>query len=171
MRRGVLRALGVVLLFVLFAAAGLCARTWGFGLARISGTSMNNTLRDGDVVLVTRFDYRDGRHPAFGDVAECRFPGREDTYVKRVMGLPGDDIAFSQGFLTRNGEGVTEPYVSSVTDDYHIRLAEDQYLLLGDNRAESYDSRMTEIGPIGRDAFVGKVRCIVWPLSRAGRVE
>ena len=165
------RLIGVVAALLACAALGLAVRLWGVGLVRITGASMNNTLISGDIVLVTRFDYRGGRHPAFGDVAECRFPGREDTYVKRVMGLPGDDIAFSQGFLTRNGEGVTEPYVSSVTDDYHVRLAEDQYLLLGDNRAESYDSRMPDMGPVGAEAFSGRVRAIVWPLDRIGGVN
>ncbi|MBR2698148.1 MAG: signal peptidase I [Clostridia bacterium] len=165
------RLIGVIAALLACAALGFAVRLWGMGLVRITGASMNNTLRSGDIVLVTRFDYRGDRRPAFGDVVECRFPGREDTYVKRVMGLPGDDIAFSQGFLTRNGEGVTEPFVSSVTDDYHIRLAEDQYLLLGDNRAESYDSRMPDMGPVGAEAFSGRVRAIVWPPDRIGGVN
>ena len=163
--------IGAVAALLLCAALGLAVRLWGVGLVRITGASMNNTLISGDIVLVTRFDYRGDRRPAFGDVVECRFPGREDTYVKRVMGLPGDDIAFSQGFLTRNGEGVTEPYVSSVTDDYAVSLAEDQYLLLGDNRKESYDSRMPDMGPVGAEAFSGRVRAIVWPLDRIGGVN
>ena len=170
MRRGVLRALGVVLLFVLFAAAGLCARTWGFGLARISGTSMNNTLRDGDVVLVTRFDYLGGRTPEFGDVVECRFPNRRDTYVKRVAGLPGEAVELSGGSLYRNELRMSEPYVSSLAADYSIRLNEEQYFMLGDNRAESYDSRMEDMGPVTASAFLGRVRFVVWPLNRLGRV-
>ncbi len=165
------RYIGALVALLIVVALGLAARLWGVGLVRITGTSMNNTLKSGDIALVTRFDYRNGRHPAFGDVVECRFPGRGDTYVKRVVGLPGDDIAFSEGFLTRNGEGVTEPYVSSVTDDYAVSLAEDQYLLLGDNRKESYDSRMPDMGAVGAAAFSGRVRCIVWPPDRIGGVN
>lgn len=171
MRRGVLKALGVLLLFAVFAAAGLCARTWGFGLTRISGASMTNTLRDGDIVLVTRFDYLGGRTPRFGDVVECRFPNREDTYVKRVAGLPGDEIALSGGSLYQNGLRMSEPYVSSLAEDYRVALDDDAFLLLGDNRAESYDSRMPDMGPVGASAFLGRVRFVVWPLDRLGKVR
>ena len=165
------RFIGPVAVLAVCAALGLAVRLWGVGLVRITGNSMNNTLKSGDIVLVTRFDYRGGRTPGFGDVVECRFPGRTDTYIKRVMGLPGDSVAFSSGFLTRNGMAVSEPYVSSVTDDYRIDLADDQYLLLGDNRAESYDSRMEDMGPVGADAFSGRARCILWPLNRIGGVK
>lgn len=165
------RWLGALLALAVAAALGIALRLWGVGLVRISGASMNNTLKSGDVVLVTRFDYRSGRTPDFGDVVECRFPGREDTYIKRVAGLPGDSVAFSRGFMTRNGEAVSEPYVSSVTDDYEITLADDQYLLLGDNRAESYDSRMPDMGAVGADAFSGRARWIVWPPDRIGGVN
>lgn len=164
------RIISLIIALLTIALLGLAVRQWGVGLVRITGNSMNNTLKSGDIVLVTRFDYRGGRVPRFGDVVECRFQGRKDTYIKRVMGLPGDDIQFSQGFLTRNGTRVSEPYVSSVTEDYEITLADGQYLMLGDNRAESYDSRMADMGPVGADAFPGRVRCILWPLNRIGGV-
>ena len=165
------RAIAAVLALALCALAGMGLRTWGVGVVRIAGTSMNNTLLSGDLALVTRFDYRGGRAPDFGDIVECRFPGREDTYIKRVMGLPGDEIAISNGFFYRNGASVSEPYVSSYAEDYAVTLGEDQYLLLGDNRAESYDSRMADIGPVGASAFIGKVRFILWPLGRIGGVN
>lgn len=165
------RFLGAAAVLLVCAALGVAIRFWGLGLVRITGASMNNTLKSGDIVLVTRFDYRGTRTPEFGDVVECRFPGREDTYIKRVIGLPGDSIAFSQGFLSRNGETVSEPYVSSVTEDYQIELGDERYLLLGDNRAESYDSRMPDMGAVDADAFSGRVRCIVWPIDRIGAVK
>ena len=164
-------ALLVVLVLLICLGLGLTVRLLGVGLLRVTGSSMNNTLRDGDIVLVTRFDYRGGRTPGRGAVVECRFPGRDGNYIKRVVGLPGDRLAFSEGFLTLNGEAVMEPYVSSVTDDYAIELEEDQYLLLGDNRAESYDSRMSDMGAVGADAFSGRVRAVVWPLKRIGGIE
>ena len=171
MRRGVIQALGVVLLFVLFAVAGLCLRTWGFGLVRISGTSMNNTLRDGDIVLVTRFDYLGDRVPDFGHVVECTFPGRADTYVKRVAGLPGETIELRSGLLYRDELRISEPYVSSLAEDYQITLGSEEYLLLGDNRAESYDSRMEDMGTVGASAFLGRARFVIWPLNRLGKVR
>ena len=165
------RWIGALVALLVCAALGLAVRLWGVGLVKVTGSSMNNTLRDGDIVLVTRFDYRGGRTPGRGDVVECHFPGRDGDYIKRVMGLPGDRVAFEQGFLTLNGESVMEPYVSSVTDDYAVELSDNQYLLLGDNRAESYDSRMSDMGAVGADAFSGRVRAVVWPIMRVGAVK
>ena len=62
-----------------------------FHTVRIEGTSMVDTLRGGDLALVTRFDYRIGA-PERGDIVECSFPGRSGTYIKRVIGLPGDTV-------------------------------------------------------------------------------
>ncbi|MBR1560504.1 MAG: signal peptidase I [Clostridia bacterium] len=167
MRRG----LAALMALLLFAAAGLCVRTWGFGLTRIAGTSMNATLRDGDVVLVTRFDYLGGGTPSFGDVVECRFPNRRDTYVKRVAGLPGEAVAISGGALYRDGQRMSEPYVSSFAEDFETVLNSEQFLLLGDNRADSYDSRMPDMGPVDAGAFLGRARLVVWPLQHFGIVR
>ena len=164
------KAAGIAVLLALVAMGGLWLRGHAFGLVRISGTSMSDTLRNGDVVLVTRFDYRD-QLPALGDVVACRFPGREDVYIKRVAGLPGMGVEIRSGRLRLDGFPVEEPYVSSEAEDYETALGDDQYLLLGDNRAESYDSRMPDMGPVGADAIVGRVRFIVWPLNRLGGVD
>jgi signal peptidase I len=124
----------------------------------------------GDLALVMRLDFkRDG--VSRGDVVQCRFPGRGSTYVKRIIGLPGDEIAFTGGKLTVNGAPVDEPYLSSPTDDYAVRLGRDEYLALGDNRAESYDSRMSDIGPIHSADILGRVRLILFPLGRFGPVR
>ena len=162
------RAARLMLLATLCAAALLFYRN--IGTVRVAGSSMVDTLEGGDIALVTRWDYR-SVGPGFGDVVECRLPGRVDTYIKRVVGLPGDRIAFRDGALYRNGTQVSEPYVSSPTEEYAVSLGGDEYLLLGDNRAESYDSRMTDIGPVGREAFIGRVRWILWPFDRFGRVD
>jgi len=169
-RRRLLRLFGALLVIALAAGLGLAARQW-FGIVRISGTSMNDTLQDGDLVLFTRFDYRFGGLPGFGQVVECRSPGRADTYVKRVIGLPGQSVALRGGTLTIDGRAVSEPYVSSEAEDYEIRLGEDAYLLLGDNRAESYDSRMADMGTVDRTALLGRARLILWPPERFGAVE
>ena len=165
------RALSAALALVLAAGLGLSLRQWGFGLTRVAGTSMSDTLRDGDVALVTRFDYLGGRTPDFGDVVACRFPGRTDTYLKRVAGLPGETVTIAGGTLYRDGARVSEPYVSSFPEDYAVALGEGEYLLLGDNRADSYDSRMPDMGPVGAEAFLGRARLILWPLSRFGIIK
>ena len=131
---------------------------------------MNDTLSGGDIALVVRCAYRQSA-PRRGDVVECRFPGRADTYVKRVIGLPGETLAFSGGALTVDGAAVAEPYVSTPTEDCEVTLGEDEYFVLGDNREASYDSRMEDMGPIGLDGFVGRVVFVLWPPERMGAVD
>ena len=168
-RRGYVRL--AILLVAAVVALGFGLRRWVACTVRVAGTSMQDTLRASDVALVTRFDYRRGRGPSRGDVVQCVFPGRSDTYIKRVVGLPGETIRFSGGALTVDGQPVEEPYVSTPTEDYELRLGQGEYLVLGDNRAESYDSRMADMGPVGANAFLGRVRCILWPPERIGPVQ
>lgn len=154
----------------LVACLGLWAREHLISTVRIEGSSMENALTSGDVALVLKRGplYRE---IAFGDVVECDFPGREGSYVKRVVGLPGDDIRFSNGALTRSGQPVSESYVSSETGDFEISLGEDEVLLLGDNRAQSYDSRAEDMGCPPQEEILGRVCWILWPLSRFGPVR
>ena len=161
------RALTFILTVVIAAAAGIAARTWLVSTVRIAGTSMADTLLSGDVVLTTRI----GGEPEFGDVVECTFPGRSGSYVKRIVGLPGDTVEFIDGSLLRNGRPLSEPYVSSYTDDMRIELGEDEYFVLGDNRAESYDSRAEDMGCISRSRILAAAQWILWPIDRFGPVE
>ena len=126
---------------------------------------MVDTLRSGDVVLVTRFDYRIGT-PDRGDVVECSFPGRSGTYIKRVIGLPGDTVEIIDSRVYVNGAPLSEPYASGSSEDYAVRLGEDEYLVLGDNRSQSYDSRAADMGFIGRDNLLGRVRIALNPFRR-----
>lgn len=161
------RALVAAAAVMLAVALGLLLRQYAFGLVRVAGTSMEDTLLSGDLTLATRFDGGIQR----GDVVECRFPGRADTYVKRIIALPGDSVAFSDGRLLLNGEAVDEPYVSSQTEDYALELGEDEYLALGDNRLDSYDSRMDDMGPVSRGDILGRIRWIIYPLGRFGPIQ
>lgn len=161
------RWLKFMLTLVIAAAIGLALRHWCVGLVRISGSSMSHTLENGDWTLVTRRVTT----PKFGDVVECTFPGRSGHYIKRVIGLPGDWIQFTEGVLYVNGQALSEPYVSSPTSDLSIQLGEDEYFVLGDNRAESYDSRNEDMGCIRAENFLGYVRAIVWPPERIGFID
>lgn len=161
------RILSFTLALTIAVCLGFAIRTWLFSAVRIAGSSMENTLFSGDIALITRFE----KNPDRGDVMECTFSGRSGSYVKRVVGLPGDTVEFSGGALTINGRPLSEPYVSSATDDMRITLGPDEYFVLGDNRAESYDSRAEDMGCIRRDQFLGRARWILWPVSRFGPVE
>ena len=157
------RALKAAIALIIALAVFLLVHTFVFHTSRVEGSSMEATLRSGDVVLVTRFDYRFGHTPARGDIVECRFPGRSGVYIKRVIGLPGDEVVYQDGHGYINGAALSEPNATGPFEDYSAVLGEDEYLVLGDNRGESYDSRAEDMGFLSADCFLGRVRCVLWP--------
>ena len=134
---------------------------------RVVGASMEPTLQSGDCVLVTRWDYLNAA-PARGDVALCRFPDRAGSYIKRVIGLPGETIRLENGQTFVNGQLLEEPFATPADADFETTLGADQYLVLGDNRPASYDSREEDIGSLASGDFLGRVRLIIWPPERFG---
>lgn len=154
---------------------------------RVDGTSMTDTLQNGEIVLVSKLDYRFGSMQR-GDVVICRYPGRMESslpigaavsldhytlFVKRLVALPGDTVEISSGVLYVNGEAVPNPEkMGSVPRDYALRqLGEDEYFVIGDNRRTSHDSRSDDVGPISASAIMGKVKCVLLPLSKIRGVE
>ena len=164
-----------LLLLLLALAVGLFIRRYVLCFTRIQGRSMLSTLRNGQWAFVTRFDYLLGR-PRRGDIVICFFPGRmmkrlpflRQMMVKRVVGLPGEAVAFEEGRVLIDGQPLKEPYL----DPQHTRrrstrppitLGPDQYFVLGDNRDASHDSRA--VGPLQRRMIVGRVRFLL-PFTR-----
>lgn len=146
-------------------------RTFLFEPVRVDGSSMANTLTNGEVMFVTKPEYIFGDPQRF-DVVICHYPGRGNTnFVKRVVGLPGDTVEVKNGYLYVNGEKYEEAYLT-YRPDYSLApytVPEDMYFVLGDNRANSNDSHI--IGPISRDMIVGHVRSVLWPLNSWRAIE
>ena len=148
----------------------LIIKTFFFEIITVEGNSMLDTLHSGDRLYVSlltpRFqDYEQG------DIVICYYPGREDRCVKRIIGLPGETVEIKSGSVYVNGEPLEEDYLTHLAG-YHYPstvLAEDEYFVLGDNRPISHDSHSLDVGPVNR--IEGKVRFILWPLSRFGSVE
>ncbi len=135
---------------------------------RIPSGSMVPTLEVGDRVLVNKFIYRFediGR----GDLALFEGPGGEAT-IKRVVGLPGDGIAVWDGVLFVNGESRKESYVDYRLADSTFfgpeKVPEGHVFVMGDNRANSRDSR--DFGPVPEKEVLGEVFLRLWPPDRAG---
>ena len=158
------RSYKATFLFLALAVTFVLLRMFVVHTVRIQGSSMDNTLRDGEIALVTGFDYRFGGKPERGDIVECAFPNRSGTYVKRVIGLPGEFIEIRNGKTYIDGEYFAENYVNSRAEDYAVTLGEGEYFVLGDNRAESYDSRSADMGLLKKENFLGRVRMVLSPL-------
>ena len=171
---------------VLLAAAAV--RSSLFTLVRVDGNSMSGTLQNGERMLVSVADVALNGVDR-GDVVICRYPNRGwDSFVKRVVAVPGDAVYREYGvthvvYAERTDRGVEiydtplDPaYVLtgfSAADDYAPRLlGNGEYFVVGDNRYSSHDSRdwldsdpSEDVGPISGDMIVGRVRQVIWPLS------
>ena len=134
------------------------------------------TGRFNDRVLVARIVYR-FRDPRRGEIAVFHAPATArrlctegGTYLKRVIGLPGDVVSERHGVVYVDGRRLREPYVSPADRDTRTatwaRLGPDEYFVIGDNRSASCDSRSW--GPVRRSAFVGPVVATYWPPTRWG---
>lgn len=162
-----------VLTIAIAVVAAMCIRNFIFEPVRVDGHSMCDTLQDREVMFTTRFDYVFGK-PQFGDVVICKYPGRGNTkFVKRVMGVPGDTIEIRDFQLYRNGEAVDQSFLTPSRNCNSLRsmmfgpvtLEDDQYLVMGDNRDNSNDSRY--IGPVSENMILGHVRCVFFPFKNA----
>ena len=157
-----------------------------FMLIRMDGTSMNDTLVNNERLFATVADMK-LHGPSRNDVVICHYPNRGSTwFVKRVKGMPGDQVERVGGvtyvtYTDESGETVRESLdrAPGSHDDYEpYTLGEDEYFVVGDNRAVSHDSRdwndsdpSRDVGPISRKLIAAKVRCVIWPLDRIRGVE
>ena len=158
------QTLRLVVLLAVVLSLNLAIRLYVFRVVRVQGTSMATTLNSGDLAVVTCFDYRLGR-PRRGDVVQCRFPRRNGVYLKRLIGLPGETVEIIDSRVYIDGVALSEPYATGASEDYRAELGANDYLVLGDNRAESYDSRAGDMGAIHRKDILGRVR-IAFPPFR-----
>jgi len=135
----------------------------------VRGDSMLPNFAKGDVVLVSRGAFKQDV-PARRDVVAVRDPGGSGMlYLKRVIGHPGERVALSVGLLYIDGQQTSEPYLVGLPSKLGLSttnwlLGEGEYLVLGDSRSHSTDSR--NFGPVSADKIVGKVWLRVWPIKR-----
>ncbi len=157
---------------------GLCAAvvailfyTLSFNVSVVRGSSMSPGIHDGDRILIEPWSYVFAG-VSRGDVVVMRSPVDPSVdYIKRVIGLPGDEILVAAGAVWVNGELLREPY--AVQEDRELfqwtRVIDEHYFVLGDNRPHSSDSR--EFGLVPASFLRGRVDLRVWPLPRMGWLE
>lgn len=161
--RGRAAGLSLITLLVVAAVAVLAATLW-LPVLQVTGTSMSPTLSDGDIVLASK-----AGNIERGDVIAFYYNDR--ILVKRVIGLPGEEISIDgEGNVYINGEHYEEPDILEkapglIDVKLPLTVAEDSYFVMGDNRAVSMDSRTTEIGTIYSGRIIGKVVLRLWPLG------
>jgi signal peptidase I len=160
----------LVILLVSFALVFGFVRPFVVEAFYIPSESMVPTLRVGDRVLVNKFIYR-FTEPQRGDIIVFRsVEGDNEDLIKRVVGVPGDKIAVRRGKLFVNGEPQKEPYVNKKYPDRSYfapkTVPKDHVFVMGDNRANSRDSRF--FGPVPDENIEGEAFLRFWPLHRFG---
>lgn len=137
---------------------------------RVKGRSMEKTLIEKDYLLVEKLSYMTGEMQR-GDVIICYFPqNNEYSCVKRIIGLPGETVEIKNGIVYVNGIQLNEPYLTNEVNAMHDGkwlVEEDTVFALGDNRRVSHDSSAKDVGCIPMERVVGRVRCALFPTSRA----
>ena len=142
---------------------------------KVEGTSMMPGLADQERIFINKFTYRFGLGSIErGDTVVFEFPGDiSKSYIKRVIGLPGDRVRIDSGQVYVNGRPLLEDYVEpDYRDDVSMRetlVKPGQYFVLGDHRNSSSDSRVW--GTVLRKYIYGKAVFCYWPLSKMGRLK
>ena len=164
---GMLVYVGIVLAVTFLIITFVGQRT------HVSGESMENTLDDGDQLIVDKVTYR-FRAPERYDIIVFPFRYKDNTYyIKRIIGLPGETVQIVDGEIYINWEVLQESYGREVMQDAGlaaepITLGDDEYFVLGDNRNYSSDSRDPSVALIHRKEIVGRAWLRIWPLSSFG---
>jgi signal peptidase I len=142
---------------------------------RVEGTSMMPTLNDEERIFINQFTYRFGiSQISRGDTIVFWYPwDRSKSYIKRVIGLPGDKVEIEDGQVFVNGHELNESYLP---DEYRDRSSMErkvvppgEYFVLGDHRASSNDSRVW--GTVPRNLIFGKAVFAYWPVDKMGAVR
>ena len=142
---------------------------------KVEGTSMMPGLTDQERIFINKYEYKLSADAIRrGDLVVFHFPlDVSQSYIKRVVGLPGDTVQIDHGRVLVNGRNLDEPYVP---DEYRDQFSlpkesvpSGHYFVLGDHRNSSSDSRMW--GFVDRGEIYGKAVFIYWPLNRLGRVR
>lgn len=132
-------------------------------LQQVVGSSMSPKYEDRNVVLLNKINYKLFQVKRFDIIS---FKYNDTKYlIKRVIGLPGETIEYKNNILYVNGKAVSEDFLDDgiVTSNFEFEvIPDDKYLVLGDNRTDSLDSR--EIGFISKKDIIGKVAFKLWPL-------
>ena len=145
----------------------------------VEGASMENTLHNGDNLIVDKLSYR-FHDPERFDIIVFPFQFQDNTYyIKRIIGLPGETVQImDDGSIYINGEKLEENYGMEVIKPETIgraaepiELGDDEYFVMGDNRSNSSDSRTDMVGNIKRENIIGKAWLRIWPVSDFGVLQ
>ena len=154
--------------YILIIVVVFLIRTYIATTIKVNGTSMNDTLNHKDTMILNKLDVRLNELERF-DIVVIE---TGDTYlIKRIIGLPGESIQYKDGNLYINGKKMKDPYFKNEnTNDFDVvRIPENHYFVMGDNRSDSIDSRI--IGVINKKNITGTTKFVIFPFKNFGIVK
>ena len=155
---------------IVVAAVAVLIATLAFPVLQISGSSMEPTLNDEEIVVLLKT-----ANMKKGEL--CCFSYQNKLLIKRVVGLPGDKIIVdTDGNVYVNDELIDEPYITDrafgeCDITFPCYVTDNHYFVLGDHRSTSIDSRSSTIGLVGEEFIVGKIFFRIWPFESIGLVD
>ena len=155
-----------ILSYVIIILVVVLVRTFIITPVRVVGSSMDKTLKEGEILLLEKIDKKYKRY----DIVVIK--ENNERIIKRIIGMPGESVKIVEGVIYINGEAIEDKYASSYTGDFSLDkfdldvIPEDSYFVLGDNRIVSKDSRL--LGPINKKKIQGKAIYRIWPVNKFG---
>jgi signal peptidase I len=171
-RKAAIEALDWVKAIAIAIVVAIGLRMFVFEIVRVQGPSMQDTLYTGQRVYVDKLFHKIGGLKR-GDVVECyytRYDNGKDSYIKRVIGLGGETVEISNGKIFIDGIEYDDPQFDEVERNSgryegKWKVPEGCYFVVGDNRLDSNDSRMSMVGCIPEKDIIGKGVFVIWPLN------
>ena len=163
-----------IMSYVLIILAVISIRIFIFDPVRVDGESMNTTLQDGEILIVDKLKYRRSEIERY-DVVVIKLEGKR--IIKRVIGLPNEVIEIKNNRVYADGVELDNSFASSESEDFKmsdiglVKVPGNSYLVMGDNRFISNDSRNKLVGTIRKEKIEGKAKFIIWPLNKIGKVK
>lgn len=166
--------------WIICIAIALCAAyltvTYVAQITQVVGDSMMNTLQDEDKLIMDKISYRFREPKRFEIIVfPYRHTEKETHVIKRIIGLPGETIQIKEGYVYINEKKLDESYGLEVIEEDNygiaaepITLGKNEYFVLGDNRNNSTDSRVPDVGPIHKIEIEGRAWLRIWPFDSFG---
>lgn len=151
--------------YIIIAVVVILIRTFIITPGIVSGDSMETSLSNKELVLINKIGLNFGIDRF--DIVVVKYEG--STIIKRVIGLPGETVEYKDDKLYINDVETIPPFDFEYTSDFILNAKEGEYIVLGDNRNISKDSRY--FGPVNVSDIVGKVRIRLFPFSKIGVVK
>ena len=156
-----------IISYVIIILVVILIKTFVVSPIRVNGRSMYNTLHDQDIMILNEFVYYFNEIERYDIVV---IKTNDEYLIKRVIGLPGETIECKDGKIYIDGKKIKDGYAYSETEDFEeVIIGKDEYYVLGDNHADSLDSRV--FGTFNKDDIKGKASFTVYPFSRFGTKE